>query len=124
MNKNNEYPDETISSERVLEIIKTAQMRTSNRAYSEWISPETKNDFGIAVFVQCKRFIKFICTFFIAIISLWFFVIIVHTFDLGDSKNLIWFHDLMKNAVQVCLFKIIPAIAIFISGNYVGSKKK
>lgn len=114
-----------VSQEKAVEIIQAAQKRTSSPSYDQWISSETKTNFGNEFFEQCKRLLKHICTLIMALGVLWLVVVFCKTFNIvSDKSGLNWFHDMVSGIVDIVIFKIIPAVTIFFFGKYVEGRKK
>lgn len=115
---------EEISVNEALIAITNAQKRTSSQTYKDLFSEPSKTDFFDTIIKMAKRLIMFFSYLIMAIVVLWLLsVVCIACKVFNDCSGLVWFNDLVKDLAKIFIFTIVPSVASFLVGNFLGRRK-
>lgn len=126
MNKKSEvkFSSESISVNEALKVITTAQKRTTSETYKNFFSEPSKIDFFDTVIKMAKRLVIFFSYVIMVIVVLWIAsVVCIACKLLDDCSGLVWFNGLVQDLAKIFIFTIVPSVASFLVGNFLGKRK-
>lgn len=110
---------DALSVQSALEIIDTAQKKSTNSKYQTWISDTSKQELGNTSIKVAKVLLWFVCVLLIILGLLWLAAIICISCKIfDDCSGLMWFHELMKGLMNIFIFTIVPSFAGFLCGKF------
>lgn len=125
MSKKSDIESSTqISVNEALSIITSAQKRTTSEPYKNLFSEPSKVEFFDTIIKMAKRLVIFFSYVIMAIVILWIASIVCIACKLlDDCSGLIWFNNLVQDLAKIFIFTIVPSVASFLAGNFLGKRK-